>query len=163
MSSINSIFGSSFNEVLIFRALVVEPWRIITAIHTRDPEKDLHMKGQAETKTGKREGDLKGNRPENSQRQDSASSRNPSRRSEHQDAQSGSNRGNYYSHIDSRQPISNSVLERRIDCLENAIKQIAAHMGLFQRQDQHGDNSRDVDRNSASGACGNEDEARKEQ
>ena len=47
--------------------------------------------------------------------------------------------------------------------MENAIKQIAADMSLFQRQDQHGDNSRDVDWNSASGACGNEDEARKEQ
>ena len=34
---------------LIFRASVAEPWRIITAIHTRDPEKDLHMKDQAET------------------------------------------------------------------------------------------------------------------
>ena len=36
-------------------------------------------------------------------------------------------------------------------------------MGLFQCQDQHGDNSRDVDWNSSSGARGNEHEARKEQ
>ena len=36
-------------------------------------------------------------------------------------------------------------------------------MGLFQRKDQHRDNSRDVNRNSASDACGNEHEARKEQ
>ena len=36
-------------------------------------------------------------------------------------------------------------------------------MGLFQYQDQHGDNSCDVDRNSASGACGNEDEVHEEQ
>ena len=42
-------------------------WRIITAIHTRGPEKDLHMKGQAETATGKRESDLKENKPENIQ------------------------------------------------------------------------------------------------
>ena len=47
--------------------------------------------------------------------------------------------------------------------MENAIKQIAAHLGLFQRQDQHRDNSRDANRNSASDACGNEHEARKEQ
>ena len=31
-------------------------------------------------------------------------------------------------------------------------------MGLFLRQDQHGDNSRDIDQNSASGAHGNEEE-----
>ena len=30
-------------------------------------------------------------------------------------------------------------------------------MGLFRRQDQHGDNSRDIDQNSASGARGNEE------
>ena len=54
-------------RVLIFRASVVDPWRIITAIHTRDPEKELHIKGQAETATGKREGDLKENKPENIQ------------------------------------------------------------------------------------------------
>ena len=36
-------------------------------------------------------------------------------------------------------------------------------MGLFQCQDQHGDNSRDVDQNSASGACGSEFEACEEQ
>ena len=54
-------------KALIFRASVAEPWRIITAIHTRDPEKDLHMKDQAETATGKREGDLKDVRPGNVQ------------------------------------------------------------------------------------------------
>ena len=53
--------------VLIFRASVAEPWRIITAIQTRHPQKDLHMKGQAEMVTGKREGDLKENKPENVQ------------------------------------------------------------------------------------------------
>ena len=47
--------------------------------------------------------------------------------------------------------------------MENAIKQMAAHMGLFQCQDQHRDNSCDVDQNSASGAHGNEDEVREEQ
>ena len=47
---------------LIFRASVAEPWRIITTVHTRDPEKDLHMKAQVETAIGKREGDLKENR-----------------------------------------------------------------------------------------------------
>ena len=52
---------------MIFRASVAELWRIITTIHTRDPEKDLNMKDQAETATGKREGDLKDNRPGNSQ------------------------------------------------------------------------------------------------
>ena len=52
---------------LIFRASVAEPWRSITAIHTRDPEKDLHMKGQAETASGKKEGDLKDDRPGNVQ------------------------------------------------------------------------------------------------
>ena len=52
---------------LIFKASVAEPWRIITAIHTRDPEKDLHMKDQAETASGKREGDLKDDRPGNVQ------------------------------------------------------------------------------------------------
>ena len=31
-------------------------------------------------------------------------------------------------------------------------------MGLLRRQDQHGDNSRDIDQNSASGARGNEEE-----
>ena len=36
-------------------------------------------------------------------------------------------------------------------------------MGLFQCQDQHRDNSRDVNRNSASDACGNKHEACKEQ
>ena len=61
------------------------------------------------------------------------------------------------SRIDSWQPARNSVLHRRIDFLENVIKQIAVHMAmdLFQRQR---DNSRDIDQNSASGACGNEDE-----
>ena len=80
-----------------------------------------------------------------------------------QDARSGSNGGNYSSHIESWQPPIDGVLDRRIDCLENAIKQIAAHMGLFQGQDQHRDNSRDVNRNSASDACGNKHKARKEQ
>ena len=47
--------------------------------------------------------------------------------------------------------------------MENAIKQIAAHIDLFQRQDQHRDNSRDVNRNSASDVCRNEHEAREEQ
>ena len=91
---------------------------------------------------------------ENSPRQDSASSRNPFRQCECQDAQSGSSGGHYTSCIDSRQPTSNSVLDRRIDRLKNAIKQIAVHMGLFQCQDQHGDNSHDVEWNSASGADG---------
>ena len=36
-------------------------------------------------------------------------------------------------------------------------------MGLFHHQDQHGDNSSDVDRNSASGARGNQHEACDEQ
>ena len=36
-------------------------------------------------------------------------------------------------------------------------------MGLLQRQDQHGDNSCDVDGNSGSGARENEDEVREEQ
>ena len=45
----------------------MEPWRIITAIHTRDPEKDLHIKGQAETVSRKREGNLKDDRPGNVQ------------------------------------------------------------------------------------------------
>ena len=45
----------------------MEPWRSITAIHTRDPEKDLHMKGQAETASGKKEGDLEDDRPGNVQ------------------------------------------------------------------------------------------------
>ena len=36
-------------------------------------------------------------------------------------------------------------------------------MGLFQRQDQHRDNSRDVNQNNASDAGGNEHEAREEQ
>ena len=56
-------------RVLIFKASVAEPWRIITAIciHTRDPEKDFQMKGQTAIATGKREGDLKENRPENVQ------------------------------------------------------------------------------------------------
>ena len=36
-------------------------------------------------------------------------------------------------------------------------------MGLFQHQDQHRDNSRDVDQNSASGACGNKHKAHGEQ
>ena len=36
-------------------------------------------------------------------------------------------------------------------------------MGLFQRQDQHRDNSHDVNQNSASDACGNEHEACEEQ
>ena len=53
-------------RVLILRASVVEPWGIITAIHTPDPEKDLHIKDQAETATGKKD-DLKANRPENIQ------------------------------------------------------------------------------------------------
>ena len=182
-------------RALIFRASVVEPWRIITAIHTRDPEKDLHMKDQAETATGKREGDLKDDRPGNvedrhhyphlshlvprkaerppasqaevldrcSQRQDSASSRNLLCRRERQDAQSGSDGGDHSSRIDSGQPTSNGVLDRRIDCLENAIKQIVVNMGLFQHQDQHGDNSHDVDQNSVSGAHGNEHEACEEQ
>ena len=52
---------------LIFRASVAESWRIITAIHTRVPDKDLYMKGQAETASGKKEGDLKDDRPENVQ------------------------------------------------------------------------------------------------
>ena len=67
MSSINSILDHPSIRVLIFRASVVEPWRIIIAIHTQDSEKDLHMKGQAEAATGKREGDLKENKPENIQ------------------------------------------------------------------------------------------------
>ena len=41
------------------------------------------------------------------------------------------------------------------------LQQIAAHMG--QRQDQHGDNSRDIGWNSASGAYENEDEVREYQ
>ena len=52
---------------MIFRASEAEPWRIITTIHTRDPEKDLHMKDQAETATGKKEGNLKDVRPGNVQ------------------------------------------------------------------------------------------------
>ena len=36
-------------------------------MHTRDPEKDHHMKGQTETATGKREGDLKENKSKNIQ------------------------------------------------------------------------------------------------
>ena len=54
-------------KVLIFRASVAEPWGIITAIHTRDPEKDLCMKGQTETASRKiaRLQDCKGNKPEN--------------------------------------------------------------------------------------------------
>ena len=52
---------------LIFSASVAELWRIITAIHTRDPEKDLHMKDQAETASRKREGNLKDDRPGNVQ------------------------------------------------------------------------------------------------
>ena len=36
-------------------------------------------------------------------------------------------------------------------------------MGLFQHQDQHRDNSRNVNQNSASDACGNEHKAREEQ
>ena len=99
-----------------------------------------------------------------SQRQDSASSRNPPHRRDRQDARSDSSGGDYSSRIDSRQPTSDGVLDRRIDCLENAIKQIAALMGLFQPQDQHKDNSHDVNRNinSASDAGGNEHEAREE-
>ena len=54
-------------RALIFRASVAEPWRIITTIHTQDLEKDLHMKDQAETATGKRDGDLKDDRPGNIQ------------------------------------------------------------------------------------------------
>ena len=54
-------------RVLIFWASVVEPWRIITAIHTRDPEKDLHMKDQEKAATWKREGDLGDNRARNIQ------------------------------------------------------------------------------------------------
>ena len=53
-------------RVLIFRASVGEPLRIISTIHARDPEKDLHAKGHAETATGKRD-DLKENKPENIQ------------------------------------------------------------------------------------------------
>ena len=143
-------------RALISRASVVEPWRIVTAIHTRDPEKDLHMKDQEETASGKRECDLKDNRPGNVQDRhilssSSSSSAKKSRTSASQssrsakhsqrqdsaspmDARSGSNGGDYSSRIDSRQPTSNGVLDRRIDCLENAIKQIAAHMGLFQCQ-----------------------------
>ena len=52
---------------LIFKASVAEPWRSITTIHTQDPEKDLHMKGQAETASGKKEGYLKDDRPGNIQ------------------------------------------------------------------------------------------------
>ena len=52
---------------LIFMASVAEPWRIITAIHTRDPEKDLQMKDQAEAASGKRKGDFKDDRPGNVQ------------------------------------------------------------------------------------------------
>ena len=84
-----------------------------------------------------------------------------SRRSERQDAWSGSSGGNYSFRIGSRQPTSNSVLGRRIDCLENTIKQIAAHTGLFQRQVQQGDKSRAVDWNSCSRE--NEDEVGEEQ
>ena len=51
------------SRILIFRASVAEPSRIITAIHTRDPH--LHIKGLAETATGKTEGELKENMPEN--------------------------------------------------------------------------------------------------
>ena len=48
--------------------------------------------------------------------------------------------------------------------MENAIKQIAAHMGLFHHQDQHGgDKSYDVGWNSASGAHENEGKVREEQ
>ena len=54
-------------RVLISRASVAKPWRIITAIHTRDQEKDLHMKGQTEAATVKKEGDLEEHRPENVQ------------------------------------------------------------------------------------------------
>ena len=50
---------------LIFRASGAEPWRTITAIYTRAPEKDLHMKGQAETASAKKEGDLKDDTPGN--------------------------------------------------------------------------------------------------
>ena len=79
------------------------------------------------------------------------------------DAQNGSSGGDYFSRINSRQPTSDGVLDKRIDCLENAIKQIAAHMGLFQHQDRHRDNSLDVNRNSAGDACRNEYEGREEQ
>ena len=98
-----------------------------------------------------------------SQWQDPASSRNLPRWRDRQDARSGSNGGGYSSRIDSRQPTSDGVLDRRIDCLENAIKQIAAHMGLFQCQEQHISLSCDVNRNSASDAREDEHEAREEQ
>ena len=62
---------------------------------------------------------------------------------------SGSNDSNYYSsHIDRRQPPGNGVLDGRIDRLENIIQQIAAHIGLFQCEDQHGDKSHDFGGNS---------------
>ena len=147
------------------------------------------MKDQAETATGKREGDLKDDRPGNVQ--DHHHPHLVPREAEHSPASQAGvlgihndrfllqagirlaegspgcpewlNGGNYSSRIDSRPSTSNDIPDRRIDCLENSIKQIAAHMGLFQRQGQLGDNSRDVDRNSATGAHGNEHEAREEQ
>ena len=131
---------------------------IITPIHTRDPEKDLHMRDQAETATGKREGNLKDNRPGNIQDRHHyphlvprEAECPPASQAEMIDIhnntillQAGIHLAegsmpecpdygtDYSSLIDSQQPTSNGVLDRRIDCLENAIKQIAAHMGLFQ-------------------------------
>ena len=61
----------------------------------------------------------------------------------------------------------NTVVNIRNPCIvehgDEKVKQMAVHRGLFQCQDQHRDNSCDVDQNSASGACDNKDKVRKEQ
>ena len=194
MSSLNSIFGSSFNEGFDFKGFsrgAMEKHNRHS--HPRSRERSPHEKSSRDSnrkekrrsqrrqarkrprlpslspsssssaKTSRTSASQSGRSARHSQPQDSASSRNPPRRRDRQDARSGPNGGDYSSRIVSRQPTNNGVLDRRIDCLENAIKQIAAHMVLFKRQDEHGDNSRDVDRNSVSSSRENEHEAREEQ
>ena len=138
------------------------------------------MKGQAETATGKRQGDLKENRPENVQDHHHYPHlpHVVPREAEHPSASQDKVPKIHNDRIllqaeiclakvNTRMPrvapiaaiippISTigNLPDGSIDHLGNAIKQIAVHIGLFQCQDQHGDNSCDVDRNSTSkNAC----------
>ena len=67
MLSLNSIFGSSFNDSLDFQGFSSRAMENHNChSHSRSRE-SLHMKGQAETASGKKEGDLKDDRPGNIQ------------------------------------------------------------------------------------------------
>ena len=152
MSSANSVFGSSFNEGFDFQGFssgAMENHNCHS--YSRSRERSPHERS-SRTTTWKRKDELKENRPENVQdchhcpHLPHLVPREAERLLASQAEvlkihnrillqaeihlaevnatmqKSGSNGSNYSSPIDNWQPTRNSVLDRRIDCLENAIK-----------------------------------------